>query len=230
MIAALDAADAALVGATPLFGDLAGDAVAALLTEAFVVRHDGGLLFAQGDPADRFFVVLAGMVTLFALTETGDQSIVEVVEPGQSFAEGAIFASRDFPLHAECAAGTRLLHIPARPFLARLERQPGLAAAMLAALVRWQRRMGTEIAELKGLSPVQRLGLALLGRIAPDCGGPVDIRLPFTKAQLASRIGITPESLSRALARLRPLGVDAAPGGVFVIADPAALRRLCGDP
>lgn len=228
MIQQLGPEDRAIVRVTPLFGDLDAAAVADLLTEAFVSRHDGGMLFAQGDPADRFFVVLTGMVTLFALTETGDQSIVEVVEPGHSFAEGAIFASRDFPLNAECAPDTRLLHVPARPFLARLARQPGLSAAMLAALVRWQRRMVTEIAELKGLSPVQRLALALLGRVTPGATGPVEIHLPVTKAQLASRIGITPESLSRALARLRPTGVEAMPGGGFVVADPAVLRRLCG--
>ena len=90
----LSATDRDCLRQTPLFGDLDAAALQWLLEAARVVDHgQGGVLFAQGEAANRFFVVLGGRVKLFALTEAGDQSIIEVIEPGFSFAEGAIFGS-----------------------------------------------------------------------------------------------------------------------------------------
>jgi CRP-like cAMP-binding protein len=226
----LDFSDRALVAAAPLFAEIDEETILWLLEGAAVSSHPaGGLLFSQGDLANRFFVVLAGRVTLFALTESGDQSIIEVIDKGHSFAEGAIFANARFPLNGEVAAGTRLLEIPAPGFLKRLSERPGLTAKLLASLARWQRRLMSEIADLKGRSPVQRLGTFLLALV--DATSETDVAtkvvLPLSKSELASRIGITPESLSRAVNRLKPIGVTTQ-GRSFTIADLAALRRFCG--
>jgi CRP-like cAMP-binding protein len=224
----LDEESLRLVGQTPLFVELAPAVLSWLLEEAQSTSHpDGGLLFSQGDVADRFFVVLAGRVHLFALTEGGDQSIIEVIDAGSSFAEGAIFANARFPLNAEAMSGTRLLEIPAGPFLRRLGERHGLTATLLGALARWQRRLMREIADLKGRSPVQRLGAYLLGLAGEGAGPAVAVVLPLSKSDLASRIGVAPESLSRAMHRLKPVGVTSR-GREFSIADVAALKRFCG--
>jgi len=90
--------------------------------------------------------------------------------------------------------------------------------------------MLSEIAELKGRSPVQRLGLFLLAQLRAaemDEADEATLTLSMSKVQLASRIGITPESLSRALARLRPLGVSSS-GRDFTVSSPVKLREFCG--
>jgi CRP-like cAMP-binding protein len=220
--------DRRLVISAPLFAEIDAETVFWLLRGASLRSFpEGGQLFAKGDPADRFFVVLSGRVTLFALTENGDQSIIEVIEKGESFAEGAIFANALYPLHADLLPGTRLLEIPAAGFLRRLSERSGLAAKLLASLARWQRRLMAEIAELKGRSPVQRLASYLLALSVPAGDGSATATLQLTKSELASRIGITPESLSRAANRLKPVGVTSR-GKVFHIADLEALRRSCG--
>ncbi|HSV28736.1 MAG TPA: helix-turn-helix domain-containing protein, partial [Candidatus Omnitrophota bacterium] len=161
---------------------------------------------------------------LFALTEAGDQSIIEVVDPIGTFAEAAMFSSAKFPLNCEVMAGSRLIHVPAAPFMRRLSDNRALAFHLLAALSLWQKRMIHEITELKSKSPAQRLASFLLA-LARDGEGQAQIRLPITKAVLASRIGIAPESLSRALARLKSVGVETQ-GRELVLTDLAALRRL----
>lgn len=221
--------DAQTVSRAPLFVGIEGEAVMTLVDAAAIVAYpEASLLFSKGDVADRFFLVLAGRVNLFALTEGGDQSIIEVFETGWTFAEAGMFSSGRYPLNCEVAAGTRLLHIPASPFLKRLAEHPDLAFKMLAALSRWQRRLLGEISDLKNKSPGQRLGSFLLAfSTAGDQGGSASARLPLTKAQLASRIGIAPESLSRAILRLRAVGVESR-GRDIVINDVEALRRFCG--
>ena len=220
----LTAAEHALVSSTPLFAGLDHQTVGWLIAPASVTDHpQTGLLFSQGDKADRFFLTLQGRVNLFTLAESGQHSIIEVIEAGQTFAEAVMFMNGRFPLNAEVAAGSRLLTIPAAAFLSRLGQRQDLATQMFAALARWQRRLIREIAMLKGRTPAQRVGLFLLARCPADSAS---IRLPMTMGELASRIGITPERLSRVIARLRPLGISSNRNEI-VIADADALRRFC---
>lgn len=224
-MAGLSAADLDACAQAPLFAALGRSDLAALLEQAQATAYgETGLLFSQGDIADRFFVVLDGRVNLFALTETGDQSVIEVFDAVSTFAEAAMFSSGKFPLNCEVVAGSRLVHIPAAPFMRRLSENRQLAFHLMSGLSRWQLRMIHEITELKSKSPGQRLASFLLA-LAKNCEGSAQLRLPITKAVLASRIGIAPESLSRALGRLKAVGVESH-GREVVLTDLDALRRL----
>lgn len=228
MMAGLSENDLDLCAQAPAFAALTRPELATLLDQAQAVAYaDTGLLFSQGDDADRFFVVLEGRVNLFALTETGDQSVIEVFDPIATFAEAAMFSSGKFPLNCEVVAGSRLVNVPAAPFLRRLSGNRPLAFHLLSGLSRWQMRLIHEITELKSKSPSQRLASFLLA-LAKDHQGSAHIRLPITKQVLASRIGIAPESLSRALARLKAAGVESH-GRDVVLTDLDALRRLVRD-
>jgi CRP-like cAMP-binding protein len=229
-MAGLSSADLALVAKAPLFSDVSSADLALLMEGAqAVVYPEHGLLFSEGDRADRFFVVVAGRVNLFALTESGDQSIIEVFDAINTFAEAAIFSSAKFPLNCEVVAGSRLVHIAAPAFLRRLSENRHLGMLLLGGLARWQMRLIREITDLKSKSPAQRLAsflvaLAAVGEAGAQEAG-AQVRLPLSKGVLASRIGIAPESLSRALARLKAVGVESR-GREVVITDLDALRRL----
>jgi CRP-like cAMP-binding protein len=227
-MAGLNTSDLDLVAQAYLFADIDRTDLALLLDQAQATTYpETELLFSQGDKADRFFVVLGGRVNLFALTEAGDQSIIEVFDPVTTFAEAAMFSSGKFPLNCEVLAGSRLVHVPAGPFMRRLSERRALAIHLLGGLSRWQMRMIHEISELKSKSPGQRLASFLLA-LARDAEGQAQIRLPITKAVLASRIGIAPESLSRALARLKAVGVESH-GREVVLTDIGALRQLVAE-
>lgn len=227
-MAGLSDSDMEACAQAPLFAALSRAHLELLLEQASAVSYpEAGLLFSQGDSADRFFVVLAGRVNLFALTENGDQSVIEVFEPIMTFAEAALFSTGKFPLNCEVVAGSRLVHIPGGLFLKRLAENPTLAFHLLSGLSRWQTRLVHEISELKSKSPEQRLATFLLA-LARDADDGAQIRLPIGKAVLASRIGITPESLSRVLGRLRQVGVENR-GRDVILTDLPALRRLVRD-
>jgi CRP-like cAMP-binding protein len=228
---ALNRAELELVGRVPLFDGLTAETVASLVVDARAVSYEARtLVLSSGDRADRFFVVLAGKVRLSVLTVQGRESVIEVIEPGQSFAEAAMFGSGRVPVNAEAEPGTRLVHIPAKLILARIAEDAAVARRMMDSLARWQRHLIDRVGGLKVRTPGQRLASALLAlATAVEAGaetGAVTVRLPDTKAALAAQIGITPESLSRAMARLRQVGVSSR-GRDVVIADLGLLRRYC---
>ncbi|MCC7045509.1 MAG: Crp/Fnr family transcriptional regulator [Alphaproteobacteria bacterium] len=218
--------DLEIVRSIHMFDGLEPRVVDRLVDHAIAEDFDSDrLLFSAGDPADRFYIVLAGRVRLFALTAQGKQTTISFIEAGFSFAEGAIFGMRFLPVNAEAAAGTRLARIPRDPFVANLMADPELPFKMLAALARWQARLIDVVTELKMRSPSQRFAAVLLS-LTDRVSGPADVPLPISKSALANRIGIAPESLSRVFVRMQDLGVT-VDGPVVRINDVTMLREHC---
>ncbi|KJS34122.1 MAG: hypothetical protein VR70_18600 [Rhodospirillaceae bacterium BRH_c57] len=223
---AIGADDITLIAQVPLFSRLDQDRLASLCGRGTVRVFDNPtLLFSAGDPADGFFVMLAGRVHLSTLTAEGAEAVVTVVEAGETFAEAAMFGSGRFPVNAEAQPGAEVVRIERTPFDAALRDDPELAFYMLDALIARQHFMIAEISQLKSQSPARRLAsylLALLesGRWAGHG------RLPHAKQVIASRIGIDPASLSRALRRLDAAGIS-CDGEEVIITDPDRLRAFC---
>ncbi|CAA7626038.1 cAMP-binding protein [Magnetospirillum sp. SS-4] len=215
-----------VVAALPLFEGIPVDVVNRLLADSNTIfRRRNTLLFGAGDEADCFYIVLDGSVKLFALAQDGRESIVEIFGPGTSFAEAAMMSVGRFPLNAEVIEDATLIRVARRAFLYTLHSDHAMAYRMLAALVKWNRRLASEIRDLKELTPWQRVAEFLLAHTASVEGRAV-VSLPFNKEVLASRVGIRRESLSRVLGRLRVLGVHTSGTDVH-IDDVALLRRAC---
>jgi CRP/FNR family transcriptional regulator, dissimilatory nitrate respiration regulator len=226
MIARLQSQDIDCLLRLPMLAELCPDEVRTLTAEATVTTYpDESLLFSAGDPADRFFAVVEGYVRLFALNNDGHETTIEVIGTGSSFAEAAIFATGRYPVNAEVAGGSRLISVRDAALMRLLRDDPDLALRMLGCLHRWQLRLMQELLQLKAQTPGRRLAWYLL-ELLDRTPGATSVALPHRKGVIAARIGITPESLSRVLARLGRLGVESE-GNVVKISDPAALRRFC---
>lgn len=221
------AGDLTCVRAVGMFDGIDPGVVDQLLEHASAETYPAdALLFSAGDVADRFFIVVAGRARLFALTAEGKHTTITFIEPGVTFAEGAIFGMRFFPINADVKAGTRLVVVPRDPFVERLLADPELPLKMLAALARWQGRLIEAVTELKTRSPSQRFAAALLS-MTDRVSGAAEVPLQISKSALANRIGIAPESMSRVFSRMREIGVI-VDGGVIRIRDVAVLRDHLG--
>jgi CRP-like cAMP-binding protein len=214
------------VASVPLFGGLPGESVAELLSRAEVIRAEAGTqLFAQGEPANRFYVQLDGQVELFVLTQDKRESVIDILAGGETFAEEAIFDTGVYPVGAKVVSDARLIAVEAQPFMDRLSEEFHLVVAMMAGMSRHLRVLLYQISELKLKSTAQRLGGFLLSLTERE-EGEVKVSLPYDKRLLANRLGMKPESLSRALAKLRDIGVADKDGHV-TIQDIAELRDYC---
>jgi len=210
----------------PLFQGLADASLRSVLSAASVLRVDDGvLLFVQGDEADRFYVLMEGWVKLYRVTEDGAQSLLTVVAPGETFAEAAMFACARFPVCAEAVGAATVLVLERSRFTASLAADPEIALFMLASLSKRLRHLVERIEQLQVKSAPQRLGVFLLRLCEQTCGRET-VELPFTKVLVAQRLGMRPETLSRALAALRRHGVQVN-GGQVTIADVERLRAYC---
>ena len=224
----IDQNEISLVRKTPLFGGLSPELLKGMLTRATVrATNRGEMLFMQGDPVLACFVVLHGWIKLYRLTPGGEEAVVAVLTRGQSFAEGAAFVQGRYPVSAEAVTDGRLLSMPSRDLLAQIRQNPEIGLAMLASTSLHLHALVRQIEQLKAHTGIERVAEFLLSLCPTEQGG-CSLELPYDKMLIAGRLGMKPESLSRAFARLRELGVKIE-HNIATISDLDRLRRYASE-
>ena len=166
----------------------------------------GEQVFQQGDPAEGFFCVIEGWAKLFRLREDGEEVVVAIFSAGETFAEVAMFLGGRYPASCEAVSPARILKVDAASLRRAVLAQPQLAFDMLAAASLRLRQLVDEIEQLKAQSAPQRIADFFLKQ-AHAKSGPAEIALPYEKSLIANRLGMKPESFSRALGKLSEFGV-----------------------
>ena len=183
----------------------------------------GEFLFAEGAEADGFYIVSSGKVKVYKLSPDGRERILHVVQPGNSFAEAAIFDDGRYPAFATTLDTSTLLFFPKREFLSLLHHHSQLAINMIAGLSRFLRQFTVQIEDLTFRDVPARLARYLLGLGSPLATA---VSLPVSKTQLASNLGTTSETLSRTFRKLSDEEVIAVKGKTIEIIDVERLSAL----
>ncbi len=209
----------------PLFAGLTREQLSLLMSDASIRRYGGNsTLFYQEEPAKSLFVIFDGWVKLFRQTAGGREIVIAVLTRGEPFGEAMIFDAGASPLSAFAVTDVRLLVVPGDRFISHIRNNSDLALRLLAAMSAYQHRLVQQVEQLTVRSTSERLA-GFLCRLCPKMTGSATIELPFDKSLIASRLGMQPESLSRALARLRAHGVTVK-GSTIKIADVAVLLHF----
>src|SRR6478672_2645229 len=94
----------------PLFSDVTPEELERIATGTTEMRLERGQnAFSRGDPCHGFHTVIYGQVKLFFTSPGGDEKVVELIGPGQSFGEALMFMERAYIVGAQAVADTLLL-------------------------------------------------------------------------------------------------------------------------
>jgi len=216
----------ALLTRTPLFTTVSAAALHTLATASAIRRYErDDPLFHAGEQPEHLHVLVQGSVQLSAGTPDGREAVVELLRPPETFILAAALTSQPYLMSARAVEPSHVLLIPQRLLLTEIKADPELALALLGSMAQQYRHLVREIKDLRLRTAAQRLALYLLHLVESDGSGQA-ARLPCDKKLLASRLGMTPESFSRAIAELRRHGVDVR-GDEVRITDLEELRTFC---
>ena len=223
---------ARLVKNTAMFQGMEDSDLACLLERAHQQHYPKNReIFAMGDMADAFFIILKGWVKLYRISREGGEAIINVLGPGESFAEAAVFNdSKAYPVHAQAIEDAVLLEIPRSFFVQRIEENSRFALRILAAIASRQHYLVQQIEQVTTRTAPQRIGAFMLRfceRREETAPGTWVVNLPYDKSIIANRLSIRPETFSRALAKLAPYGVKVNAGGDITITNLMALTEFC---
>jgi len=211
----------------PLFNDLSPTELESLASGCTLHRlARGEALFRVGEPCEAFHVTVMGQIKLFAISPAGQEKVIELVGPGQSFAEALMFTDKPYIINAQALTDTLVLTVQKSAVLAEIDRDTRFALRMLAGISRRLHALVSDVEAYALHSGLQRVIGYLLRDQAPEdesANGEVTVSLPVSKATIASRLSLTPEYFSRVLHELESKGLIEVDKRDIRIRDPRAL-------
>ncbi len=192
-----------------------------------VKLQDGQLFFQAGDPASRFFLVLEGQIKLSRLSLQGQEKVIEIIPSGETFAEALMFGERPaYPVNATAIGATRLLSFDSAAYLELLRGSTESCFRLMADMSQRLKHLITEIEVLSLQNAAYRLANFLWKRWESErpADGFIELRVP--KGVIASRLSVTPETLSRTLHGFTEQGLIRVDGHRIQIVNPQGLQEV----
>ncbi len=194
----------------PLFADLApGNLDELVQGTCHVVYQKGQTIFRTGDNVSHLHVLVLGQVKLSLSCRRGNERLLELLEPGQSFGHAELFASGPYLVSAFAVKPSHVLAIRRDTLFRVMADDPRIARRVIELLARRQLETEADLVAQHSWSPGQRLLGYLLELAGPhrQASGETTVTLETSKKMLASRFDMQPETLSRNLRDLSEAGL-----------------------
>ena len=213
----------------PLFASLTNEQIVAVADQFHVDSFaPDTIIFLDGDPADRLWVLQAGQVKIVKHTSDGQENLLEVITPGEIFG-GAGLLLAVHPATAVAMSPSTALSIERGPYLQLIRQYPEIALRIIALLgdrlqaAMKMRALSTERVDVR----LANILLKLCDKVGEPVTEGIRIHLPLSRQDLADMTGTTIETAIRIMSKFRKEGwVHTEPGGFVVILDHDRLQRV----
>ena len=195
----------------PLFNETQAPALARLATGSRLRNlRRGDMVFRAGEPSEEFHVTVTGQVRLYLVSRSGQEKVIELVGPGNCFAEAMLFTGETSIVNAQTLGDSLLLSVGRRAVLAEIADDPRLALRMLACISRRHNGLVHDVEASALQSGVQRvIGYLQDSEVTANIPNraTLTVSLRFSCATIASLLSLTPEYFSRVLHQLQGAGL-----------------------
>lgn len=227
------APDASQLTGVAIFGGLGPAALQEVAASARSRAVAGGsTFFAEGDPADAFYVLQAGSVKITQLSPEGHTVVLRLLAPGDAFGGVAAFSGGTYPITAEAVTESTAFEWPGQAMAGLIERHPRLAMNALRFVQARLQELQVQYRQLATDKVERRVARALL-RLVQHAGkrveGGVLVDLPLSREDIAQMTGTTLFTVSRIVSRWEAAGLLEAGRQRMVIRDPHGLLKIADD-
>lgn len=185
-------------------------------------------LFHAGEPIGAFFKIRSGVVAVSRTLDDGRRQIVAVRAPGDCV--GYLDSDGRYAFEGAALTDVEACAFDRRRFDALAARHPDLAAAVAEALSAALRKSGEDMMVLGQLKSTERVAHFLaeidaLYRQRQVSSGPLSLKL--SRAEIADYLGLTIETVSRSIGKLKDRRLIGLVGSdEVVLLDTPTLRRI----
>ena len=177
-------------------------------------------LFREGEDPDFIYGLVEGGIVLVGGVN-GQEAVIEFFGPGESILLPAALLGLPYLVSARATSDGQALLIPAGKLRHLIDEDVALAAQCARVLSKHWRVLIRQVKEIKTHSAAERLAKFLLSQ-ADKTKGSASLVLPGMKKEVATRLGIKPETLSRTMKKLHEYGVETDGDTIRI----ASLERL----
>ncbi|MFC2010029.1 Crp/Fnr family transcriptional regulator [Chloroflexota bacterium] len=198
------------------------DSIKQLIFERKVERRE--IILHEDEPAGAVFFVVSGAVKVFKTSVEGKEQILNIVRPGDSFNDVAVFDDSLTLVDAQAMGPVVLYELRKSEFRTLLQNYPQLALNTIKVLAGRVRQLISLVEDLSFRQVISRVARILLENASDGAGN--GHRL--TQQEMAAMAGSAREVVSRSLRALEDEGIIRLNRQRIVITDKEALRGMAG--
>lgn len=186
-------------------------------------------VFHEGEEFKGIFIVLKGLVKIFKISPQGKEYILHLLTKPHIFGDVPLFTGGDCPASVLVMEDSTLLFIPKNEFLQLLEDNPKLSFKIMSGFAKRLKSITVKAEDLSLKEVINRLADYIAKGI--DNSGSSDLpepffKIPLSNPTLAAYLGTIPETISRAIKKLKDSQVIRVHGKTVFVKDLKQLKKL----
>ena len=206
-----------------LFQGVERSAVTALTRQLRPVDFPRGhVIFAEGEPGDRLYIIISGKVKIGRRNPDGRENLLTIMGPSDMFGELSVFDPGPRTSSATTITEVRAVSMDRDALRAWISDRPEIAERLLRVLARRLRRTNSNLTDLIFIDVSGRVAKRLLGlaqRFGTREGGAMRLTHDLTQEEIAQLVGATRETVNKALAEFAHRGWIQLDGKSLLICD-----------
>jgi CRP/FNR family transcriptional regulator len=211
------------LGDNPYFFDLSLPELDSIKSYFSEVRAERGeIILLEGEPTDRLFFVVAGVVKIFRISAEGKEQTLEFVRPGGAINEVPVFDGGPNLASAQAMGSVLLYIISKNDLVSIIKGRPGVALNVIKVLASRMRHLVSLVEDLSFRHVIGRVAKILL----EHAGDSVRPGQRLTQQEMAAIAGTAREVVGRSLKTLEDRGIIKLEHHRIVVTDKEALRQM----
>jgi len=191
-----------------IFSNLPQDSMLQILNNSKIINFPKNkIIFQEGEKADKLFIVLKGWVKVYKSNPEGEETIVQMLSSGDTILEPFIFLNTVFSVSGQAIEDVIILSIPASVLNQQMQESNKLALNFISNMSHSSMHLVRQIKNIRLKKSDERIGWFLLKLHIEQGLSKKTVILPYKKNLMASYLGMTSETLSRGLNKLKQQGV-----------------------
>ncbi|MDD5388005.1 MAG: Crp/Fnr family transcriptional regulator [Gallionellaceae bacterium] len=159
----------------------------------------GEAVFRKGEAATALFVVVSGQIKVYLPLPNATEKVVSLTGQGESFGIASLVLGEPYTSSAVAKADSHLLRVDRHTLLSQAQQDGELAGRLLHAVSRRVVDLMKDMESCAHRSSLQRVTCYLLQQRPDPSAEAFEIQLPSTKREVAAKLSLTHETLSRVL-------------------------------
>ncbi|MFN2496540.1 MAG: Crp/Fnr family transcriptional regulator [Pseudonocardiaceae bacterium] len=186
------------------------------------------VIFAEGQPGDRLYIILSGKVKIGRKSADGRENLLAIFGPSDMFGELSIFDPGPRTSTATTVTEVRAVSMDRAALREWIAQRPEIAEQLLRVIARRLRRTNNMLADLIFTDVPGRVAKALLQlahRFGTQDAGILRVTHDLTQEEIAQYVGASRETVNKALADFAQRGWLRLEGKSVLILEPERLAR-----
>ncbi|MFA7275568.1 MAG: Crp/Fnr family transcriptional regulator [Pseudobdellovibrionaceae bacterium] len=179
------------------------------MQNSFVKTFENGhILVQQGDKPEHLIFIISGTVKTLRADDEGKEAVIRLLQAGETCMEAVLFMGDASPITVQTISESKVLLIPEKLIKSLTMQNAQFANNILHTVTHYYKNAMQQIDAMQIKSPLQRIGYYFLLKHLEHGSDDFEFSIPFKKSIIANYLGMTPETFSRCLQKMKALGVE----------------------